>query len=58
MHKQDSTYNSTKYTVEELLTMFKAEAQSICREPEDVLSVAESTLSDFIKCYSKYVRVV
>jgi len=58
MYKQDSTSNSTKYTVEELLTMFKAEAQSICKEPEDVLSIAESTLNDFIKCYSRYVRVV
>ncbi len=58
MYKQDSAYNSTKYTVEELLSMFKAEAQSICKKPEDVLSIAESTLSDFIKCYSKYVRFI
>ena len=58
MCKQDNAYDSAKYTVEELLSMFKAEAQTICKKPEDSLSVAESTLSDFIKCYSKYVRVV
>lgn len=58
MYKRDNTYNSAKYTVEELLSMFKAEAQSICNKPEEVLSIAESTLCDFIKCYSKYVRLV
>lgn len=58
MYKRDNTYNSAKYTVEELLSMFKVEAQSICNKPEDVLSIAESTLRDFIKCYSKYVRLV
>jgi hypothetical protein len=59
MHKQDITFNrSAKYTVEELLSMFKAEAQSICRKPEDVRAVAESALSDFVKCYGSYVRFV
>ncbi len=58
MHKLDSTCNSAKYTAEELLSMFKAEALSICKKPEDVLSTAESTFSDFIKSYGEYVRLV
>ncbi len=58
MYTRDSTYNNAKYTVEELLSMFKAEAQSICNKPEDAIFIAESVLSDFIKCYSKYVRLV
>jgi hypothetical protein len=58
MYEQDNAGNSATFTVEELLSMFKAEAQSICKEPEDILSVAESTLSDFIRCYSKYVRII
>ncbi len=56
MYKQDIAFNRcAKYTVEELLSMFKAEAQFICKEPEDVRTVAESTLSDFIKCHGNYV---
>jgi hypothetical protein len=58
MYQQNNADNSAKFTVEELLSMFKAEAQSICKKPEDILSIAESTLSDFIKCYSRYVRLV
>ena len=58
MYQQNNADNSVKFTVEELLSMFKAEAQSICKKPEDILSIAESTLSDFIKCYSRYVRLV
>ncbi len=58
MYEQDNAGNSAKFTVEELLSMFKTEAQSICKKPEDIISIAESTLSDFIKCYSKYVRLV
>ena len=58
MYKQDSAYNSEKYAVEELLSIFKAEEQPICNKPEGVLSVAKSTLCYFIKCYRKYVRLV
>jgi len=58
MYQQNNADNSVKFTVEELLSMFKAEAQSICKKPEDILSIAESTLSDFIKSYSRYVRLV
>ena len=57
MYQQDSIGNSGKFTVEELLSMFKTEAQSICKKPEDILSIAESTLRDFIECHSKYVKV-
>ncbi len=58
MYEQNNAGNSVKFTVEELLSMFKTEAQSICKEPEDIPSVAESTLRDFIKSYSRYVRFV
>ena len=58
MYQQNNADNSAKFTVEELLSMFKAEAQSICKKPEDILSIAESTLSDFIKSYSRYVRLI
>jgi len=59
MCKQDIAINEcTKYTTEELLSMFKAEAQSICKEPEDVRAIAEGALSDFIKCHGSCVRFV
>ena len=59
MYKQDMVFNEcAKYTTEELLSMFKAEAQSICKEPDDVRTIAESTLKDFIKCHGSYVRFV
>lgn len=59
MYKQDIAFKqSAKYTIEELLSMFKTEAQSICKEPEDVRTIAESVLKDFIKCYGSYVRIV
>ncbi len=57
MYQQNSIGNSGKFTAEELLSMFKTEAQSICRKPEDILSIAESTLRDFIECHGKYVKV-
>ncbi len=58
MYQQNNAGNSAKSTVEELLSMFKTEAKSICKKPEDIHSIAESTLRDFVKCYSKYVRIV
>ncbi len=58
MYQQNSTGNSGEFTVEELLSMFKTEAQSICKEPEGIPSIAESTLRHFVKCYSNYVRIV
>lgn len=59
MYKQDIAFNEcAKYTIEELLSMFKAEAQFICKDPEDVRTIAESALSDFIKRYGSYVRFV
>ncbi len=59
MYKQDIAFNKcSKYTIEELLSMFRAEAQFICKEPEGVCTIAESALSDFIKRYGSYVRFV
>ncbi len=57
MHKQNvGPNNYVKFTREELLSIFKAEAQHICKGPDDVHSIAESTLSDFIKWHGNYVR--
>ncbi len=58
MYEQDNAGNSAKFTVDELMSMFKTEAQSICKKPEDIPSIAESTLRDLVKCYSNYVRIV
>ena len=46
----------TKFTVDELLSIFETEAQQICKMPDEVHSVAEETLIDFIKLHGKYVR--
>lgn len=59
MYKQNIAFNKcAKYTIEELLSMFRAEAQFICKRPEDVRTVAEGALSDFIKFHGSYVRFV
>lgn len=59
MYKQDTNFNKcSKYTIDELLAMFRAEAQFICEKPEDVCAVAESALSDFIKCHRSYIKFV
>ena len=57
MHKQNVDSNKyLRYTTEELLSIFKEEAQHICKRPDEVHSISESTLNDFIKCHGKYVR--
>ncbi len=57
MYKQDIACNEyTKFTTEELLSIFRVEAQHICKRPDDVNSISESTLNDFIKWHGKYVR--
>ena len=48
--------NYVKFTTEELLSIFKVEAQHICKSPDEVYSIAESVLNDFIKWHGKYVR--
>ncbi len=59
MYKQDVTTNKhAKFTIEELLSVFRVEAQHICRKPEEVYSIAESTLNDFIKWHGKYVKFI
>ncbi len=57
MYKQDIDFNKcAKYTKEELLSMFEAEAQFICKEQEDVRTIAESALREFVKCHGSYVK--
>ena len=57
MHKQNvGSNNYVKFTTEELLSIFKVAAQRICKSPDDVHSISESTLNDFIKWHGKYVR--
>ena len=57
MHKQNVGSNDyVKFTTQELLSIFKVEAQHICKRPDDVHSISESTLNDFIKWHGKYVR--
>jgi hypothetical protein len=57
-HKQDLTRKEyAKFTKDELLSMFREEAQHICKEPTDVNSIAESALSDFIMNHGKYISL-
>ena len=57
MNKQNVISNNyVKFTREELLSIFRVEAQHICKSSDDVHSISESTLNDFIKWHSKYVR--
>ncbi|MDR4498294.1 MAG: hypothetical protein MRK02_10305 [Candidatus Scalindua sp.] len=57
MHKRETTTKKyEKFTKEELLTIFKEEAQYICRKPEEIDSFAESAFLYFIKRYGKYVK--
>jgi hypothetical protein len=56
MHKQDIVCNKyTKFTTEELLSIFKLGAQHICKQPYEVHFVAERALNDFIKNHDQYV---
>jgi len=58
-HKQIATCTKyAKYTTDELLSIFKEEAQLICKNSDEVHSIVESVLIDFIKRYGKYVRFV
>ncbi len=57
MHKQNVDSNEYfKFSTEELLSIFKEEAQHICNRHNEIHSISESTLNDFIKCHGKYVR--
>ncbi len=57
MHRQNVDSNKyLKFTVEELLSIFREEAQYICKRHDEVHSISESALNDFIKCHGKYVR--
>ncbi len=53
--EQDATCNKyAKFTIEELLSIFRVEAQHICKKPDYVHSISESTLSDFIRYYTNF----
>ncbi len=57
MHEQNADFNKyLKFTTEELLSIFKEEAQHICKRHDEVHSISESALNDFIKWHGKYVR--
>ncbi len=59
MYKQNvGSNNFVKYTKKELLSIFKVEAQHVCKNSDDVHSISESTLNDFIKWHGKYVRFI
>ncbi len=47
-----------KFTTDELLSIFKEEAEKICKKPDEVHSMAESALNDFIKKNRKYVKFI
>ncbi len=47
MSGQDNTGSSAEFTVEELLSMFKTEAKSICKNPEDILIYSRKYIERF-----------
>jgi hypothetical protein len=47
-----------EFTTKELLSIFRVEAQHICKKPDDVHSISESTLKDFISYHGQYVSFV
>jgi hypothetical protein len=58
MHNQEQDATCNKYArfiTEELLSIFKVEAQHICKKFDEVHSIAVSTLNDFTKNHGKYV---
>lgn len=59
-HKREisSRNKYTEFTTEELLSIFKEEAQYICKGLDEAHSIAESALSDFVKRHGKYVKFV
>ncbi len=58
MYKQEIANKCAKFTIEELLSIFRVGAQHICKKPDDVHSIAVSTLNDFIKYHGKYVSFI
>jgi hypothetical protein len=58
MNKQEIASKCAKFTIEELLSIFRVEAQYICKKPDDVHSISESTLKDFISYHGQYVSFV
>ncbi len=58
MYKQEIANKCAKFTIEELLSIFKVEAQHICKKFDEVHSIAVSTLNDFTKNHGKYVSFI
>ena len=58
MYEQEIANKCAKFTIEELLSIFRVEAQHICKKPADVHSISESTINDFIKYHGKYVSFI
>ncbi len=58
MYKQEIANKCAKFTIEELLSIFRVEAQHICKKPDDVNYISESTLNDFIRYHGQYVSFV
>ena len=58
MHKQDFTCDkNVKFTKHELLSIVEEEAKHICEKSDDVHSIAETALNDFIRRYGKFVQI-
>ncbi len=57
-YKQEIANKCAKFTIEELLSILRVGAQYICRKPDDVHSIAVSTINDFIKWHGKYVSFI
>ena len=59
MYKQGFASNEyEKFSTDELLSIFKVEAQHICKRPDEVYSIAVSVLNDFVRYHGKYVSFI
>jgi hypothetical protein len=58
MNKQEIASKCAKFTIEELLSIFKVEAQHICKKPDEIYPLAISTLKDFIRYHGQYVSFI
>jgi hypothetical protein len=47
-----------EFTTKELLSIFRVEAQHICKKPDEIYLLAVSTLKDFIRYHGQYVSFV
>ncbi len=47
-----------KFTIDELLSIFKEESKNIWKKSDEVLYLAEGALNDYIERNRKYVRFI